>query len=95
MAASMAAFEHFVRTGDVTYIPHQRKAESGMTHPNAYSQEVSAELVETLIAKTGLHPDTVRNLLHSGYRWVEKIGEISRWEHPMWQLQELTTHRGI
>jgi hypothetical protein len=41
-----------------------------------------------LCQKTGLDYHTVSALLTAGWRYVEKLGEISRWEHPMWQLDD-------
>lgn len=37
--------------------------------------------------RTGLDASTVRDLYLKGWRYVEKLGEISRWEHPMWKLE--------
>lgn len=47
---------------------------------------VSPDMVYTLSTKTGLSTYTVADLLAKGWRYVEKVGEISRWEHPMWKL---------
>jgi hypothetical protein len=49
--------------------------------------EITTELVEGLRQKTALLPSTIVNLLSLGWRYVEKIGEVSRWEHPMWRLE--------
>ena len=46
----------------------------------------SVQQVQKLSEKTGLTPFTVAELLYAGWRYVEKLGEISRWEHPMWQM---------
>lgn len=47
---------------------------------------VDPKLTEGLCKKTGLTPSAVEELLRNGWRYVERIGEISRWEHPMWSL---------
>lgn len=43
-------------------------------------------MVRDLSQKSGLETATVADLLSRGWRYVEKVGEISRWEHPMWKL---------
>lgn len=53
----------------------------------AVTKDISTEMVEGLRQKTALLPSTIVNLLSLGWRYVEKIGEISRWEHPMWRLE--------
>lgn len=45
-------------------------------------------LVIPLAHKTGLEALTVEDLLSRGWRYVENLGEIARWEHPMWQLKD-------
>lgn len=45
-------------------------------------------LARGLMQKCGLDYHAVVELLSNGWRYVEKIGEISRWEHPMWSLNE-------
>jgi hypothetical protein len=52
------------------------------------ANEVLPEMIESVRTKTGLEPDTIIDLLSKGWRYVENLGEISRWEHPMWQLEE-------
>lgn len=44
------------------------------------------QLIEELSNKTNLSIFVVAELLQRGWRYVEKTGEISRWEHPMWSL---------
>jgi hypothetical protein len=41
---------------------------------------------QALCEKTNLDYHTVAALLTAGWRYVEHLGEISRWEHPMWSL---------
>lgn len=50
--------------------------------------DISPEMVEHLKQKTGLLSTTIVDMLSKGWRLVENIGEISRWEHPMWSISE-------
>ena len=50
--------------------------------------EARLETIIQLTHKTGLEALAVEDLLAKGWRYVEKLGEISRWEHPMWQLKD-------
>lgn len=45
-------------------------------------------LIRGLMQKCGLDYHTVHELLNKGWQYVERRGEISRWEHPMWQLED-------
>lgn len=61
----------------------------------AYPHETNIDrLVEMLRQKTGLSALTVTELLANGWRYVEKQGEIGRWEHPMWALEAKRVDRG-
>lgn len=46
------------------------------------------QLIERLSNKTNLSIFVVAELLQRGWRYVENSGEISRWEHPMWHLED-------
>lgn len=50
--------------------------------------ETQIETVIQLAHKTGLEALAVEDLLAKGWRYVENLGEISRWEHPMWQIED-------
>lgn len=47
-----------------------------------------AEILHDLRQKTGLSQQTIAELLSSGWRYVDNLGEISRWEHPMWRIEK-------
>lgn len=51
-------------------------------------------LAEMLRQKTGLSDSTITELLSNGWRYIEKQGEISRWEHPMWALEAKRVDHG-
>ena len=48
---------------------------------------------EVLVLKTGLEPETVRELLAKGWRYVEGYNQVSRWDHPEWSLTDKNAYR--
>lgn len=78
MGATQQAFEYFVQTGRVDYQPEME---------NSMDETPDLELVAGISLATNLTPSTVAELLSKGWRYVEKLGHISRWEHPMWRLE--------
>lgn len=53
--------------------------------------DITPEMIQGLRDKTGLSKFAIADLLAKGWRYVENLGEISRWEHPMWSLQNKNT----
>lgn len=44
------------------------------------------EVIQRLSDKTNLSVFVVAELLSRGWRYVEKMNEVSRWEAPEWRL---------
>lgn len=61
--------------------------------PDNETEDLKARpTAQALSEKCGLDYHSVNELLYKGWRYVERVGEISRWEHPTWALEDKKIH---
>jgi hypothetical protein len=48
--------------------------------------EAAARMRDNLAERIGLSRATVDELLSRGWRYVDDLGRVPVWEHPMWSL---------
>lgn len=55
--------------------------------PLEEKDEKNYQFAEEVARRAGLPVRMCFELLTKGWRYVERVNEISRWEHPMWRME--------
>lgn len=85
--------EGLVRPAYVVACYYQISVDEAIVSMDNDDEELKPQPQTRLLSeKTGLDYHTVNELLHKGWRYIEELGEISRWEHPMWAIEDKKIH---